>query len=339
MVQGRSRCGWRGAAWSAGFLSVAALGLVAGASGPAEAEALTLRSVNEAGYSAAVAADEPSAMMLRAQILLGRLDISPGQIDGRPGDNARRAIAAFQRLRGADATGELDEATWSELTNNSPGPALIEYTITQDDVKGPFIGPLSDNMTELARLRWLGYRSPADLLAAKFHVAESLLRLLNDDMPLDRAGDVIVVPNIGTRAPADVGRIEVDKQNREVRARAFSGEVVAVYPASIGPEQKPSPSGNYRVRKVIRYPTYRYNPRFELVPVDIKRKLNIAPGPNSPVGVVWIDFAKPTYGIHGTSDPGGVGKVASHGCVRLTNWDAMDLAGRVRRGTEVVFLD
>lgn len=340
MVQGRPGCGCRGSP----SLHVAGLGLLValaiGGTAPAQSEPLTLTSVNEAQYSGPIEAGEPSAVMLKAQILLGRLDISPGQINGRPGENARRAVAAFQRARGLEDTGYLDLTTWSELIGASPGPALVEYTVARDDVKGPFAGPLSDDMTELARLRWLGYRSPTELLAAKFHVAESLLRLINDDMPLDRAGDVIVVPNVTTPGqPGQVVRIEVDKQNREVRALGPAGEVVAFYPASLGPDQKPSPSGSYRVRRVVRYPIYRYNPRYELTPVDIKRTLKIAPGPNSPIGLVWIDFAKPTYGIHGTSDPAGIGRAASHGCVRLTNWDVLDLASRVRRGTEVVFVD
>jgi lipoprotein-anchoring transpeptidase ErfK/SrfK len=149
-----------------------------------------------------------------------------------------------------------------------------------------------------------------------------------------------VVPNVGMPRPLpQVAKIEIDKQNREVRALGSDGEVVAFYPASIGSERKPSPSGTYKVGRVIRNPTYRYNPKFEPEPVDIKTRLNIAPGPNSPVGLVWIDFSKPTYGIHGTPNPESVGKAASHGCVRLTNWDALDLAGRVRRGTEVVFVE
>jgi len=273
-------------------------------------------------------------------VLLGRLDMSPGLIDGRWGDNARRATAEFQRVHHLDATGTLDEPTWNRLEKSSAEPALVEYQISAEDVKGPFEAQLSDDIRALARLRWVGYRNAAELIAAKFHVAEDVLRLLNPDKHLDSAGETIVVPKIDVPGPlAQVAKIEIDKQNRKVRALGSFGEVVAFYPASIGSEQKPSPSGNYKVRRVIRYPTYQYNPKFEAEPVDVKTRLTIAPGPNSPVGLVWIDFSKPTYGIHGTPNPGSVGTASSHGCVRLTNWDALDLASRVRRGTEVVFME
>jgi lipoprotein-anchoring transpeptidase ErfK/SrfK len=305
-----------------------------------QVELLSLTRVNEAQFSPSVEPGEPHPVLLKAEILLARLDMSPGQIDGRWGDNARRALAAFQRAHHLDATGRLDEATWTELANSSSEPALVEYRISPEDVKGPFDPQLPDDMRALARLRWVGYRGPTELIAEKFHAAESLLRLLNTDKSLDRAGETIVVPNVSARRPlALVARIEVDKQRHAIRALGSDGEVVALYPASIGSEQKPSPSGTYWVSRVIRNPTYRYNPKFELEPVDIKTKLNIAPGPNSPVGLAWIDFRKPTYGIHGTPNPESVGKASSHGCVRLTNWDVLDLASRVRRGTEIVFVD
>jgi lipoprotein-anchoring transpeptidase ErfK/SrfK len=342
-------CGSAVVRWTAVSIVAAAVGF--GSLAPARSDELSLASVNAAQYATdIIAADAPNPALLKAQVLLARLDISPGQIDGRSGDNMRRAVAQFQRLCHLDATGDLDEATWTRLASSSAEPVLTDYQILPQDVKGPFEAQLSDDMRALARLRWLGYRNAAELIAAKFHVADDVLRQLNPDKHLDRAGETIVVPDIGVPRPLpqvskipvakiEVAKIEIDKQNHEVRALGAGGEIVAFYPASIGSERKPSPSGSYKVRRVIRNPTYRYNPKFEPEPVDIKTKLNIAPGPNSPVGLVWIDFSKPTYGIHGTPDPHSIGKAASHGCVRLTNWDALDLAGRVRRGTEVVFLN
>ena len=150
----------------------------------------------------------------------------------------------------------------------------------------------------------------------------------------------MTVPNIADGRPAgQVFRIEVDKPANAVRAFGRHDELVAFYPASVGSREKPAPSGTYHVGRVVKDPTYHYDPKFQFKGVRTNRELTIAPGPNNPVGLVWIDLNKPTYGIHGTSHPEEVGKTASHGCVRLTNWDALDLAKRVRKGTPVAFLD
>jgi lipoprotein-anchoring transpeptidase ErfK/SrfK len=134
-------------------------------------------------------------------------------------------------------------------------------------------------------------------------------------------------------------RIEVDKPAKVVRALGRNNEVVAFYPASIGSSEKPAPTGTYAVCRVVRNPIYHYDPKFRFKGVRAHRKLAVAPGPNNPVGLVWIDLSKESYGIHGTPRPEEIGKTQSHGCIRLTNWDALDLAKRVRKGTPLVFLD
>jgi lipoprotein-anchoring transpeptidase ErfK/SrfK len=145
--------------------------------------------------------------------------------------------------------------------------------------------------------------------------------------------------NVKPVALAKVGKVEVDKTRKSVRVLAPDGKLIALYPASIGSEEKPAPSGTLKVVRVARGPTYTYNPDFKFRGVKANRKLKIAPGPNNPVGVVWIALNQKTYGIHGTSEPSKVGKVESHGCVRLTNWDALALAAMVRKGTPVVFVE
>ena len=157
---------------------------------------------------------------------------------------------------------------------------------------------------------------------------------------VDRAGTVITVPNVADGRPArQVFRIEVDKPANAVRAFGRNDELVAFYPASVGSVEKPAPSGTYHVRRVVKDATYHYDPKFQFKGVKAQQPFTIRPGPNNPVGLVWIDLSKPSYGIHGTPDPSKIGKTQSHGCVRLTNWDALDLARRVRKGVQVAFLD
>jgi lipoprotein-anchoring transpeptidase ErfK/SrfK len=291
--------------------------------------------------------------MLKAQILLDRARFSPGAIDGRDGDNVRQALAAFAGEHGLKADGELNEEVWAKLAETSPDPVLIEYTIAEDDVKGPFEKKIPQKFEDMAKLSRLSYTGPEELLAEKFHVTEELLKALNPKKPLDEAGTVIIVPNVLDPADRDraaaraaraemkglVGRIEVDKKGHALRAFGKDGKLVAYYPASIGSTEKPAPSGEHKVVAVAENPTYTYNPDYKFKGVKADKKLTIKPGPNNPVGAVWIDLSIESYGIHGTPEPRKVGKSYSHGCVRLTNWDVKELARMVEKGTTVAFLD
>jgi lipoprotein-anchoring transpeptidase ErfK/SrfK len=300
-------------------------------------QSLSAATINQAACSDATA---PRAAMFKAQVLLDRLDVSPGVIDGETGENAGKAIVAFQRSRGLEVSGKLDQATWDKLCESTSAPVLIAYTVTEDDVRGPFMPKIPRDFEGMARLHRLSYRSPAQLLAEKFHTSEELIKLLNPGKTLDRAGTVITVPNVvDARPEGQVFRIEVDKPAKVVRAFGRDDELVAFYPASIGSSDKPAPSGTYGVRQVVKNPTYHYDPRFRFKGVRARKKLTIAPGPNNPVGLVWIDLTKASYGIHGTPRPEEIGKTQSHGCIRLSNWDALDLAKRVPKGTPVAFLD
>ncbi|TPI66681.1 L,D-transpeptidase [Mesorhizobium sp. B2-8-9] len=320
------------------LLVIAGLALVLACGGTLAAK-LDLAAVNQAQFSEG-APKGVDPMVLRAQILLDRARFSPGLIDGRLSDNFSKGVAAFQAANGLPSDGKLTRETWDKLAATFAGPVLTNYEVTAKDVRGPFTRRIPARMERMARLKRLGYRNAREKLAERFHVSEQLLRLLNPKAGFRKADTTLVVPDVGRGdPPAAVASVEVDKGARQVRALDASGKALAVYPASIGSEEKPAPSGTAEVKRVVHNPTYRYNPKFAFKGVKSKRPFTIAKGPNNPVGSVWIDLSIESYGIHGTPDPGKIGTTFSHGCIRLTNWDAEDLAAMVKPGTKVDFKD
>jgi lipoprotein-anchoring transpeptidase ErfK/SrfK len=283
----------------------------------------------------------PQALNLKAQILLDRVGFSPGAIDGGNGDNFQNALRAFQKKNALNETGKLDQETWTKLASGSE-PVLIEYTISAADLKGPFADKIPAKYQDKAKLKRLDYTSVAEMLAERFHMDQSFFEQLNRGKALDQAGSAILVANVNTKPVAlgvNAAKLEVDKQNNIVRVLGKDGALLAAYPASIGSEEKPAPSGTLKVIRVARNPTYTYDPDFKFHGVKADEKVHIAAGPNNPVGSVWIALDQKSYGIHGTAEPSKVGKVDSHGCVRLTNWDALTLAMIVRKGMPVQFID
>jgi lipoprotein-anchoring transpeptidase ErfK/SrfK len=269
-----------------------------------------------------------SPVIVKAQVLLDRARFSPGVIDGHPGENVQIAIKAFETENGLEADGKLDEELWKKLNETSADPALFEYTITKDDVDGPFVEKIPDELEEMAKLDRLGYRAPEELLAEKFHMDQDLLKALNPDKPFDKAGTRIAVAKVDAQPagePGQVRRIEVRKSEKTLHAFAEDGKLVAVYPATIGSDEKPAPSGTHQVKAVAPEPTFTYNPEYAFKGVKAKKAFVVEPGPNNR--------------IHGTPEPAKVGKTYSHGCIRLTNWDAEELAKMVEQGTEVTLLD
>lgn len=296
--------------------------------------------VNQATFSRQAARSAGrTALMLRVQVLLDRARFSPGLIDGRRGSNVAQAIEAYETEHGMKADGQLDEEVWHKLTEADGEPVLEEYTIAQEDVEGPFVKHIPDDLEAMAKLDKLAYSGPQELLAERFHIDEKLLKTLNPHADFTKAGTKIVVPKLAEdRKEEKVGSIEVDKKEKAVRAFDKERKLVAFYPATIGSKEKPAPDGTYKVRAVAENPTYYYDPKdLSFKGVETKEEFKIAPGPNNPVGSVWIDLTKETYGIHGTPDPESIGKTSSHGCVRLTNWDARALAKMVSKGTVVEF--
>jgi lipoprotein-anchoring transpeptidase ErfK/SrfK len=294
--------------------------------------------------------------VLDAEVMLDRNGFSPGVIDGRDGDNFANALHAFQQVNGL-AAGRLDQQTMERLAQTSNAPSLGQYTIPPADVQGPFTPQIPQDFTKMATLPRLGYRSPQQLLTEKFHMSEGLLAALNPGKNFSDAGTVITVPNVAampedpklavkqregsgssTQEQPKAAKIVVDKRNHAVMAFGPDNRLLGFYPASIGSTEKPAPSGSFVVRSVAYDPDYTYNPAYGFRGQKAERPVKVAPGPNNPVGLVWIGLSAKGYGIHGAPDPDQIGKSQSHGCVRLTNWDALALAKFVKRGTPVEFV-
>jgi len=334
---------------------VAAVAIMFFLSGVVELRAapLTAEAVNRARFETGKVRRGVDPATLKAEVVLDRLHFSVGAIDGMAGQNFRKALAAFQQHNELPPTGKLDGATWNKLTQADDQPAIIDYEIAADDVEGRFADKLPTRMEQMAELPGLPYAGPREKIAEKFHMNEKLLRALNPRSSFTQSGARILVASVapmpqgdatrtaGKGKPAEgqakVAAIDVDKTQQSVRAFDKDGKLLAFYPASIGSAEKPAPSGSFKVTGVAPNPTYHYDPKFAFKEVKVQQKFTIKPGPNNPVGIVWIDLSAPSYGIHGTPTPETVGKAESHGCVRLTNWDALALAAMVGKGTVVRF--
>jgi lipoprotein-anchoring transpeptidase ErfK/SrfK len=288
----------------------------------------------------------PAWNTLALQVALDRAGFSPGEIDAAAGANTERALQSFKQARGLDDTGTLDAAAIAGLGDAFNTP-VTEYVITAEDAAGPFVEAIADDMMQIAALDALSYTSVVEMLAERFHSSPALLRRLNPGAAF-AAGDRLVVPNVEPfvlpgntestpRGPAEAAAaVHVSEAAQTVTVTTADGEVVFHAPVSIGGEQDPLPKGEWTVTGKAVLPVFHYNPDLFWDADPSHAKAKVAPGPNNPVGVVWIDLSKEHVGVHGTPEPSTIGRAQSHGCLRLTNWDAMRLAALVDRGTRVV---
>jgi lipoprotein-anchoring transpeptidase ErfK/SrfK len=304
------------------------------------AELLDLETVNTAELkSKSFTEGKLDPVIVKAQILLDRARFSPGEIDGKAGENFKKALMAFEAEQGLPSTGQFSEEVWQKLTATSSDPVLEKYTLSVDDVHGPFVKSIPKKMEDMKDLPSLGYISAQERLAEKFHMSEQLLAELNPGEQFDTPGHSIVAASkLAGVIPAKASRLEIDKTRQTVKVFDRADKLLAVYPATVGSTEKPAPSGHLKVRAITKNPTYRYNPDYSFKGVRSTQPFTIKPGPNNPVGLVWIGlYPGEGFGIHGTPDPSKVSKTESHGCVRLTNWDALRLAAALTKGAAVDF--
>ncbi|WP_374604475.1 L,D-transpeptidase family protein [Arenimonas sp.] len=320
MLRTRSLMYWIAAALAASTAAVASPSAASGAMAAAEAEA--------SPSDAATARND-----LRAQVLLDRAHFSPGEIDGVAGSNQAGAIKAFQRKHGLDETGELDDATWTALEAGDV-PTLVDVVLAEDDIAGPF-ADIPDDMMAKAELESMGFASVEEKLGERFHASPTLLRELNPEAAFT-AGETIRVPNVARDAslPA-ASTVVVDESDGALWLLDAQDEVIAWFPATSGSEHDPLPIGDWKINGVASNPVFNYDPSLFHAADPSHEKATLQPGPNNPVGLVWIDLSKPHYGIHGTPEPANISKTQSNGCIRLTNWDVVRVAGAVSAGTAV----
>ena len=302
---------------------------------------------------------DASLSMLQTQVVLERAGFSPGVIDGKMGKSLVFALKSFQQANDIDTSGKLNTAT-AEALRQFEVPATRLVKIPAGFAKGPFVPDFPDKAEDQAKLPALGYRNIMEALAERFHTTPETLIALNSPETAVAAGSVIRVPNTADApVPAiendkrgwgrtlqllgvasdqpDVAKVVVDKSDGVLRAFDADGKIVASFPATMGSSRDPLPLGTWTIKGVARNPEFHYNPELFWDVSDSESKVLLPPGPNGSVGVVWIDLSKPHYGIHGTSEPHTIGRAESHGCVRLTNWDAAKLAGMVKTGVKAVF--
>ncbi|HEX6307475.1 MAG TPA: L,D-transpeptidase [Longimicrobiales bacterium] len=323
---------------------------------------LTTESVNRGPVALPVFGDVAGPGVLRIQILLDRARFSPGIIDGRWGSNTEKAVYWLQRREGLRPTGHVDEATWQRLQQvaGATGDLVRVRTLTQEDVAGPFV-TLPEEYYDRRDMDCQCYESLAEKLAEAHHTSEEVLRKLNPGVDLNalRAGMTLNAPAVtpvplegagqdtasGSAAPGSeaarsgITRIVISDGGGYLHALDASGRIVYHFPATLGSDYSPSPSGDFRITNIAHDPSWHYQPEL-LEGVDDDEPDAVLPaGPNNAVGVVWMQLSMPHYGIHGTSAPETIGYATSNGCVRLTNWDAAFLGRRVAAGTPVQFRD
>ena len=297
----------------------------------------TLDSLNNAQWQDLGRGQFP--MYARAHVMLNNAHASPGAIDGTTGDNTLKAISAFQQMNDLKITGKLTKETWDVLVAKQDNkPAYVEYTITAADLKGPYAKSIPHDYAEQAKMSGLYYTRVTEMLGEKFHMDEDFLKKINPKATFNKVGEKIIVSSVRNQLPEDIHLIVAHKGAKQLYLFNSKNQMIASFPATIGSADTPSPTGTYKITGVTQNPWYSYSPSNFIQGKNLK-PLSLPPGPNGPVGNIWIGLSKKSFGIHGTPNPSAISKGTSHGCIRLTNWDANDLGKKVRSGVTVKFLE
>jgi lipoprotein-anchoring transpeptidase ErfK/SrfK len=302
----------------------------------------------------------PSPAIVQQQVVLDRLGFSPGVIDGKAGRSLTTALQGFQEANGIAPSGAFDDATKQALAKNGDVPGIVEVTLGQGDFAGPFVGPIPKAEDQQAKLPTLGYADAMEALGERYHTTRALLVALNGAGTRLAPGVKIKVPNVVPAAQAypdplkpewkatlaslsvsseepKAAKVVVTKSKGVLRVYDEAGKLVAQFPATMGSAHDPLPIGHWKIQGTSYLPTYHFNPKLFWDAKAGESKATLKPGPNGPVGVVWMDLNIPHYGIHGTPEPQNIGRTESHGCIRLTNWDAARLSLMVKPGTPAEF--
>ncbi|HEV7318785.1 MAG TPA: L,D-transpeptidase [Ensifer sp.] len=321
---------------------LAALVVAAMTTWTSPALALTATEINAVNFADRnkVVEPGPNPFIVKAQVLLSRRSVSPGVIDGFDGENFRKAVAQFRRQERLPDGEDIDEQAWLNLGGDTANDVIAEYTLTDKDAAYDFADAIPRDYAKQAKMKRLSYTSPQEMLGERFHMSETLLTALNPRQAFSEPGLRIAVAS-GRRSSEKGAALRVDaiKSTGMVMVLGADDVVLASYPATIGSEDTPSPSGEFKIERIARNPNYTYDPEKNFQQGKNTETLTLPPGPNGPVGTVWIALSKPTFGIHGTPEPAKVSKTNSHGCIRLTNWDAEDLADLVKPGVVVRFVE
>lgn len=271
-----------------------------------------------------------SAMTIKMQALLDWNHASPGAIDGGWGMNSKKALINFQTMKGLPATGKMDQKTWDALNKNIPAnkPVLVTYTITEDDVKTNFATTPASAEAK-SKMKGLYYQDIKEMLGERFHMDVRYLDKLNKNKQY-KAGETITVLNTRDPLKQRINRVVANKADKTLYA--YNGDkLVATYPTTVGSDATPSPQGTFKIINKVKMPWYKAT----VGKGSDKQVYMLPPGPNSPVGVVWMGLSKPSYGLHGSPEPEGISRQASAGCVRLTNWDVLEVYANIENGATV----
>jgi lipoprotein-anchoring transpeptidase ErfK/SrfK len=301
----------------------------------------------------------PDPSTLHVQVILGKLGFSPGVLDGRGGESLADALRGFQTSRRLPVTGKADRRTLQALYPYRAVRPTVTLALSEAVLRGPFTNPVPKAPQDQARLTGLDYRNALEALAERFHTTPQVLVALNGGDARVSPGARWVFPNAlpssrdyriddenarvrlaSLNVDADqptAARIVVDKSDRVLRVYDAEDRLVAQFPATMGSARDPLPLGRWAIKSVSYNPDWSYNPAILKTADKSDPKLRIPPGPNNPVGVVWIDLSKEHYGIHGTPDPDKIGRAESNGCIRLTNWDVARLSLMVKTGVPALF--